>query len=349
MIKGAMRRQPDFNEFRKVLLRQGEPSRVPFYELFADPEIMAAVLGHPVRNEQDLVDYQLAIGYDFVRAALPGCAFPTTGTITADDTATLSRGRRSFHPANMGCIKSWADFERYPWPKPEQFDFSAIERTEKVLPDGMKIKLLLGHVLEDPMNLMGYEGLAMALYDQPDLVAAVFERVGETYAAAYRACAPMDSVGFLEISDDLGFKTATMFSPEVLRQYVFPWYKKYCDICHAYQKPVVLHSCGNLTAIIEDLIACGIDAKHSYEDQIMPVTEMKRRYGHRWAVMGGIDMDFLCRADEEAVRQRVREVLDACMPGGGYALGTGNTVANYVPVRNFLAMIDEGYKWSQAG
>jgi len=337
--------KPDFDHFKRALLRQGELERVPLYELFADWEIMKAVLGRPVQTPADLVEYQLLIGYDFVRAYIPGCAFPTKGGASAPDTALLPKRERHFHQAQMGCIKNWADFESYKWPSPADFDFSQIEETARVLPDGMKIKVLLGHVLEDPMRLMGYEDLSLALYDQPDLVEELFNRVGKLYEAAYLACAQMDCIGFLEISDDLGFKTQTMFSPEMLRKYVFPWYKRYCDICHQYGKPVVLHSCGNLKEIYEDLIACGIDAKHSYEDQIMPVEEMKRQYGHRWAVLGGIDVDFLCRSSEEEVRRRVRQVLDVCLPGGGYALGTGNTVANYVPLNNFIAMVDEGRKY----
>jgi uroporphyrinogen decarboxylase len=54
---------------------------------------------------------------------------------------------------------------------------------------------------------------------------------------------------------------------------------------------------------------------------------------------------FLCRADVRAVRRRVRETLRACMPGGGYVLGTGNSVANYIPVPNYLAMLDEGRRY----
>ena len=74
----------------------------------------------------------------------------------------------------------------------------------------------------------------------------------------------------------------------------------------------------------------------------MPVEEMKRRHGKSWAVLGGLDMDFLCRATPAEVRARTRRILEACMPGGGYALGTGNTVANYLPVENYLAMLEEG-------
>ena len=109
----------------------------------------------------------------------------------------------------------------------------------------------------------------------------------------------------------------------------------------------MLHSCGNLSAIMEDLIVgVGIDAKHSFEDVIESVVEDKALYGDRIALMGGIDVDFLCRADEGAVRARVRKTLDACMPGGGYCLGTGNSVANYIPLGNYLAMLDEGRRFT---
>ena len=60
------------------------------------------------------------------------------------------------------------------------------------------------------------------------------------------------------------------------------------------------------------------------------------------ALLGGIDLDFLCRSEPEAIRERVRDTLNICLPGGGYCLGTGNSVANYIPLDNYLAMLDEG-------
>jgi uroporphyrinogen decarboxylase len=75
--------------------------------------------------------------------------------------------------------------------------------------------------------------------------------------------------------------------------------------------------------------------------------EAKRKYGDRIALLGGLDVDFMCRSDEQAIRRRVRETLDACQSGGGYCLGTGNSVANYIPLDNYLAMLDEGRRYSQ--
>lgn len=335
---------PDFNRFKQVLTLAGEPDRVPFYELFADPPIMEAIMGSPVKTISELVEYQYKLGYDYVTVHVKGLEITSKGQKAAEDTAELSKGERSFNTADMGVIRSREDYENYPWPQKEDIDLSPIDEAAQSVHKGMKVIVRLGHQLEDPMRLMGYEGLSFALIDQPELVKEVFDRIGSLYLHAYEKCAQHEAVGALEISDDLGFKTSTMISPEALRKYVFPWYKKFVEASHAHDVPVILHSCGNLEEVYDDIIDCGIDAKHSYEDQILPPEAAKKKFGDSMAVLGGIDVDFLCRAEEKEIRARTREVLEKCMPGGGYALGTGNSVANYIPLDNFLAMVDEGWK-----
>ena len=81
-----------------------------------------------------------------------------------------------------------------------------------------------------------------------------------------------------------------------------------------------------------------------YQDTIIPVTEFKKRYGNKVATLGGVDMDKLCRLDEESLRKYIRGTLDECMPNR-YALGSGNSIVNYMPVKNYLIMLDEGLKW----
>jgi len=60
-----------------------------------------------------------------------------------------------------------------------------------------------------------------------------------------------------------------------------------------------------------------------------------------------VDVNKMCVLGEKELRVYVRKILDECVPGGGYALGTGNSVANYIPTENYLAMLDEGAKWTQ--
>jgi uroporphyrinogen decarboxylase len=198
------------------------------------------------------------------------------------------------------------------------------------------------------MWLMGYETLCYALVDQPDLVEAIAEKIRQYSRTALERALAFDRVEAVVASDDMGFKTGLLLSPQDMRRLALTGHRELADLSHRAGKLYLLHSCGNLTDIYDDLIDdVGLDGKHSFEDTIEDVRELKPTLGGRLALLGGIDMDFLCRADESAIRVRVRQTLDICSPGGGFCIGTGNTVANYIPLDNYLVMLDEAMRWGQ--
>jgi uroporphyrinogen decarboxylase len=340
--------EPDFARMRAVLARQ-QPDRVPMVELFIDEPVLVAIREAPFSADpqqywREMVEVHLRLGFDYV-PTLPTFTFPHR-TLGAPDTAALPMAQRSWLDESRGSIESWEDFARYPWPQPKDEDYLPIEYTAKALPESMKqIPRGPGGVLENVMWLMGYAPMSYAMADQPDLVQAVFDRASHTLVEMFDTMASHESVGAVFLGDDMGFKTQTMISPAHMRRYVFPWQRRIAEAVHKHGKPLLLHACGNLEAVMDDLIDCvGIDAKHSFEDVITPITEAKKRWGHRVALLGGIDVDLLARGTPAQVRKRTREVLEACMPGGGYALGSGNTVANYVSLDNYLAMLEEGWQ-----
>lgn len=349
--------KPDFATFRQVLEGERRADRVHFAELFADKEIVAAVLRDflgqtPLPGpEQDFEGYwrqQIMfwhrMGYDYIRVS-GGLTVPNVLHRTADDTAELSRGARNWVETGRGAIASWADYEAYPWPKPEQIDFSAYEFVAANLPDGMQMMVCPSSgVFEIATEyLLGFEGLSLTLYEDPELVQAVFDGVGKMLLDFYRTACDIPGVAGIFQGDDLGYKTSTFLSPDHLRQLVFPWHAKYAQLAHDRGQMYWLHSCGNLSRVMEDLInSVKIDAIHSFQNEIVPVTEFAREYGHRIGVLGGVDVDCLVRMDEPQLRAYVRGIIDDCMPCR-WALGSGNSIANYVPVRNYLVMMDEGY------
>jgi uroporphyrinogen decarboxylase len=358
---GKYEPDPNFDRLLTVLWHKGEPDRIPFLELFADLEIMESVLGKSfprVALNSDgsdreaearycdlLIEFYHAVGYDYVRGLARGSGFEY-GRMGIEDTAELSKGQRQWAREADGLITDWEDYERYPWPEADEVDYWMIEYLADHLPEGMKLIGHAGTILEPVTWLMGYQNLSLALYDQPDLLEAMFDRVGRMYLTRCEAMCRFDAIGAMWISDDIGHRSGTMISPEHVRRYVFPWWKRLAECVHSHGLPVLLHSCGNLKVVMDDIIDdVKIDAKHSFEDTFMPVTEAKRLYGERVALLGGVDVDFLCRATEQEVRAYVRNVIDVCGPGGGYALGTGNSVANYIPVENYLAMLDEGRRY----
>ena len=126
-----------------------------------------------------------------------------------------------------------------------------------------------------------------------------------------------------------------------------PQVKRIASLAHSAGKLFVFHSCGNMYELMDDLLEAGMDAKHSFEDKIMPVEEAHRRWGDKIAIIGGLDMSILAGGSERDVRKRAREILDACAPKGRYVMGTGNSVANYLPPGNYCAMIDETKRWNR--
>ncbi len=352
---------PHWEGLIQCIERRGEPARVHFIELFLDIEVQEAIAkrfglhqkldpNDPYYHLKRQIELQAFLGYDFVRCGVEGIDLPLHYGVAADTAGEeMARGGgRSFIDENRGPITSWEEFERYPWPEPKSINTQNLEWYEKNLPDHMCIIGSGGfaHFAEEVTWLMGYTTFCMALYEQRDLIIAIYEKLLELYKASAERILEFSCVKALWGSDDMGYRGGPLMSPADMREFVLGGHKLMAQMAHDKGMPYLLHSCGNLELIMDDLInEVKIDAKHSFEDTIEQVTEVKHTYGKKIALLGGIDVDFLCRASEEEVRQRTRKTLEACMPGGGYCLGTGNSVANYIPVDNYLAMLDEGRKY----
>ena len=133
------------------------------------------------------------------------------------------------------------------------------------------------HFAEFLAWLMGYETLCFALYDNRDLVAAIAKRLTEHYRAILGRMLQFDRMKIVWGSDDMGYKTGLLISPNDTREFILPGHKLMAEMSHAAGRPYLLHSCGKLTDIIEDLLEdVKIDAKHSFEDTIEDVRQVKR-------------------------------------------------------------------------
>ena len=349
----------DYSGLLRCIRRDGEPERVHVIELFLDGEVQDEICRRydvleglseedPFFECRKQIALQRFLGYDYVGATLDEIPISFRHTNVAD-TADLQReGGRAFLDEHTGPITTWEEFETFAWPDPTRITTRRLEWYEEHLPEDMCVIAVggCGHFAEYLSWLMGYETLCFSLYDQRDLVAAIAERCLNLFRAVTERLLQFDRVKMIWGSDDMGFRTGPLISPADLREFVLPGHKALARMAHEAGRPYLLHSCGNLELITQDLIEdVGIDAKHSFEDTFETVMAAKQKYGHRIALLGGIDVDFLCRATAGQIRRRVRETLEACMTGGGYVLGTGNSVANYIPVDNYLTMLDEGRRF----
>jgi len=330
-------RKPDFDNLLAVLAKE-KPARPTLFEFFMNPRLYKHLTGWPGETPMMGSDdwHRLVIsafqraGYDYA-TLLAGFHFPKDEVAHAS-TVSLNEGVM---------ITDRESFKKYPWPTVDLADYAVLDRLRPDIPDGMKI-IAFGPcgVLENVIALTGYDNLCFMLADDPALVREIFDHVGSRLLRHYEIVAAHELTGACISNDDWGFKTQTMLSTGDMRQYVIPWHRKIAQVVHGNGKPVILHSCGNLERVMDDIIDdIGYDGKHSYEDSILPVEEAYEQYGGRIAILGGIDVDFLCRQSPEAIRGRAAAMLARSAANGGYALGSGNSIPAYVPDRAYYAMI----------
>lgn len=338
------RKDPDFTHLLTALTRQGRPGHLPNYEHIASGEFVDAWTGKPftrlptsdIEKWRIYVDFWLDMGFECV---------PIEVFLNCPLGDAHTHGGVGFGSEARVVIQDRADYDKYPWP-PEStpLDFRLYEMIASLLPPG--VKMVAGVCMgpyEWASQMMGTVGMSMLLADDPDLVREVFDRLGRLIVSADRQLASMDAVGALRQGDDLGFRTSTFLSPALLRELVFPIYRRMTDIAHQAGKPFILHSCGQLSEIYDDLIdGCRIDAKHSFEEAILPVEQFKQRYRGRVTPLGGLDVDMICRGTPEQISQYTRDKIEKCFDDGHWALGTGNSLTDYMPVENYRIVLEEG-------
>lgn len=331
-------RPPDFGNLLAVLEHQ-VPSRPTLFEFGFNGRISGKLLGddRPRAQNDNLARYLRGVyawrnaGYDYFPIILPGFRF-SAGEREKQMTVSL----------NQGCVISdRKTFDAYDWPDTSDIDDSIVKELAPELPEGMRLIVRgPGGVLENAIGLLGFDNLCYMIADDEQLVYDLFQEIGSRFVKYYEIAAQYDGIGACISNDDWGFKSQTMLSPADMRRFVFPWHKRIVEAVHAAGKPAILHSCGYFDDIIEDTIEdMRYNGRHSYEDNICPVEDAYENYHNRIAILGGIDVNFVCRSTPEEVFERSKAMLERANGRGSYALGTGNSVPEYVPDENYFAMI----------
>ncbi|MDI6618986.1 MAG: uroporphyrinogen decarboxylase family protein [Clostridiales bacterium] len=336
--------KPDYHNIEDAA-KNIETKRLPLYEHIISDEIMERVLNKKFRKllygtDSDIEEYFhnycgffLRMGYDTVSfECCIGPAMPGSGSLGGHI---------------KGVINTMEDYEKYPWDEvPDRYFnmygkyFDALRRT---MPEGMKAIGGVGNgIFEAVQDVVGYMDLCYISVDDPELYCKLFKTVGrisfQIWDRFLRKYGDMFCV--CRFGDDLGFKNTTLISAKDIRTHIIPEYKKIINLVHKYNKPFLLHSCGCIFDVMDDLIEAGIDAKHSNEDQIALFPVWVEKYGDRIGNFGGIDTDAVCRLSKPEMKKYIYDVIEKCKGHGGFAFASGNSIPNYVPVENYLNMVE---------
>ena len=324
-----------------------ESSRIPLYEHIISEKIMEIIQGKrfselyngDYRDKVEFFRHYCAFfqdsGYDTVSfECCVGAAMPGSGAL----------GNHK-----EGVIKTRSDFDAYPWDSIPEIYFDRyrdyFRALEEVMPPGMKGIGGVGNgIFECVQDVVGFQELCFIRSDDNELYRALFSKTGEVLVKIWERF--LGEFGDLfcvcRFGDDLGYKSNTLLNAEDIRNLIIPQYRRIVDLVHARGKPFLLHSCGCIFNVMDDIIRdAGINAKHSNEDVIAPYSRWIDDYGKRIGNFGGLDTDVLCDSSSVDLVSYTTAVYRLCeKKGRGTAIGSGNSIPDYVSPERYSLMLD---------
>ncbi len=200
---------------------------------------------------------------------------------------------------------------------------------------------------ERPWMLRGMEPLMTDFYEHPEEVHKLLDALCREYEGLIRRAArELKPDGFFT-SDDLGHQTQLMMSPAIFREFLKPYYARIGEVCRELGIHFWLHSCGNNTEVMDDLIECGLSVFHPVQKHTMDAASTAACWGGKLAFLAGFDVQQTLRwGTPDDVRAEVRRIVDIFdPPSGGMLLAAGNGIVGGTPFENIEAFLDESAKY----
>ena len=177
---------------------------------------------------------------------------------------------------------------------------------------------------------------------RPDLISLMYDKIYSFYTAMASHLVKA-GVDMIEIIGDLGMQHRLMMSPEIWRKFDKG---RLADLISTLRKvnpevKLYMHTDGNVSEIVADLIEVGLDVLNPIQPECMPPVEVKRKYGSKLVLHGGVSLQrTLPFGTPEDVKSEVRYLIENCNVNGGFVVGPSNVLFKEIAPANIVAMYE---------
>jgi uroporphyrinogen decarboxylase len=201
----------------------------------------------------------------------------------------------------------------------------------------------LWSTFEATWQAFGFPNFCRQLIHSPN-IKKIFDERGKFQVEVLKRFIEWGESNLVFVFDDFGYKTGLMISPSHYKKYVIPWMNEICKVAHKAGLKVILHSCGDIYKIFEDLINAGVDVFHPIEPTTAnpdyDIFKLKEKYGDKITLMGNVSPQDLATQTPEFIQNYTKKLIKELAPGGGYILSSGHSINPAVKLENFFAMHD---------
>ena len=198
-----------------------------------------------------------------------------------------------------------------------------------------------GDLWERATFMCGMERLLLYAATEPEFVGSLLDGIADYILRTMDILFERFRFDGIALSDDYGTQQSMLISPATWRGLVKPRLARIFARAKAAGRTVLLHSCGNVGAVVPDLVELGLDILHPIQPEALDCVELKRQFGADLTLCGGLrTQDLLPRGTPEEIRREVARLQNQLGTGGGYILEPGITIQADVPLENILALIE---------
>ena len=239
-----------------------------------------------------------------------------------------------------GCVLDKPTLHGYQFPDP--LDDRFFERAPRLIerfPDRFRLYQIGFSLYERAWTLRGIENLLMDFYDNPDFVRQLFRAIADFNIAQVRRALEFD-VDAVYFGDDWGQQQGLQMGYPLWREFIYPELKRIYATVREAGKFVMIHSCGDVDELFDDLIEIGLNCFNPFQPEVMDVWQLLPKYRGRLAFHGGLSTQrTLPFGTLDEVRQKTHRLLQLGRPGG-YIFAPAHDVEGDVPLENMLAFIE---------
>ena len=240
----------------------------------------------------------------------------------------------------VGCVLTEPSLTSYTFPDPLDARFFA-DIPERIEQHGDRFRAFeLGFSLhERAWTLRGWENLMMDFHYHPGFVHDLLNAIADYNIAQVKAAMRYD-IDAVYFGDDWGMQRGLQMGPVMWREFIRPVLKRMYGVVRDAGKYVMIHSCGDVDELFEDLIEIGVNCFNPFQPEVMDVTALMHQYRGRLAFHGGLSTQrTLPYGSAEDVRRATKHLLDLGREGG-YIFAPAHDVEGDVPLENILAFIE---------
>lgn len=230
--------------------------------------------------------------------------------------------------------------EGYEFPDPLDSRFFAdIPAKIAMFPDRFRVFQIGFSLYERAWTLRGMESLMMDFIEHPEFVHDLFNRIADSNIAQVREALRYD-IDAVYFGDDWGQQHGLQMGAPLWRAFIYPVLQRMYGVVRNAGKFVMIHSCGDVDELFDDLIGIGLNCFNPFQPEVMDVSSLLPRYRGKLAFHGGLSTQrTLPFGTVEDVRQETRRLLDLGRDGG-YIFAPAHDVEGDVPLENLLAAIE---------